>query len=85
MSAVKTLAVAALVSTVIGNAALMANSASAKDGYEKCGGVAKAHQNDCAGNGHTCAGQAKKDHDPKEWKYVKIGTCKALGGTLIKG
>lgn len=49
---------------------------------EKCFGVAKAGTNDCASaNGsHSCAGQAKADKDPNEWKYVAKGTCKTLGG-----
>lgn len=49
---------------------------------EKCYGVAKAGQNDCADlHGlHTCAGEAGTDRDPAEWKYVPKGTCKDLGG-----
>ena len=51
---------------------------------EKCYGVAKAGQNDCASaNGsHSCAGQAKKDNDPNEWKYVAKGSCEKIGGKL---
>ena len=51
---------------------------------EKCFGIAKAGQNDCAAaNGsHSCAGQAKKDNDPGEWKYVAKGTCVNVGGML---
>ncbi|MES3020857.1 MAG: DUF2282 domain-containing protein [Pseudomonadota bacterium] len=50
---------------------------------EKCYGVAKAGQNDCASsNGsHSCAGQAKTDNAKTEWKYVAKGTCEKLGGT----
>lgn len=49
---------------------------------EKCFGIAKAGQNDCANlaGTHSCAGQAKKDMDPGEWKYVAKGTCKQAGG-----
>ncbi len=49
---------------------------------EKCFGVAKAGQNDCASatGSHSCAGQAKKDNDPAEWKFVAKGTCAKLGG-----
>lgn len=49
---------------------------------EKCYGIAKAGQNDCANltGTHGCAGQAEKDNDPTEWKYVEKGTCKSLGG-----
>jgi len=51
-------------------------------GQDKCYGVAKAGQNDCAtSNGvHGCAGQAKTDNDANDWKYVAKGTCASLGG-----
>lgn len=47
-------------------------------GKEKCFGVAKKGQNDCATDTHSCSGQAKSDYDPKEWKFVKKGTCKKI-------
>jgi uncharacterized membrane protein len=49
---------------------------------EKCYGIAKAGQNDCANlaGTHSCAGQAKVDNDKGEWKYVAAGTCKQMGG-----
>ena len=49
---------------------------------EKCYGVAKAGQNDCANlsGSHTCAGQAKVDKGVDEWVYLKAGTCKKMGG-----
>jgi uncharacterized membrane protein len=47
---------------------------------EKCYGIAKAGQNDCGTATHTCAGKAKKDKAPDEWKYVAKGTCEKLGG-----
>lgn len=49
---------------------------------EKCYGIAKAGQNDCAdlAGTHSCAGQAKVDKDTGEWKYVAKGTCKDLKG-----
>jgi uncharacterized membrane protein len=51
-------------------------------GKEKCYGVAKAGQNDCANlsGSHFCAGMAKVDNAPDEWKYVAKGTCKAMKG-----
>ncbi|WP_137937526.1 DUF2282 domain-containing protein [Chitinivorax sp. B] len=54
---------------------------------EKCFGVATAGKNDCAAaNGsHSCAGQAKADKDPNEWKYVAKGTCEKMGGSLKPG
>ena len=59
----------------------LAGQAAAQD-KEKCYGIAKARQNDCgnlAGT-HSCAGQAKADNDPAEWKYVPKGECEAAGG-----
>lgn len=49
---------------------------------EKCYGIAKAGQNDCAdANGvHSCAGQSKADKGAAEWKYVAKGTCEKEGG-----
>lgn len=47
---------------------------------EKCFGIAKAGQNDCASASHSCAGQAKVDKDKVDWKYVAKGTCKDLKG-----
>jgi len=51
-------------------------------GKEKCYGIAKAGQNDCANlsGSHSCAGQTKADHQPDDWKYVAKGTCQKLGG-----
>lgn len=63
-----------------GNA--FAEDAAAK---EKCYGVAKAGQNDCAANGHSCQGQSKTDNDPTEWKYVAKGTCGDMGGSPEAG
>ena len=49
---------------------------------EKCFGIAKAGQNDCANlsGTHTCAGQSKADMSADEWKYVAAGTCKDMKG-----
>ena len=60
----------------------LAQSAQAQDAKEreKCYGIAKAGQNDCGTAAHTCAGKAKKDNAPDEWKYVAKGTCEKLGG-----
>lgn len=57
-------------------------SAQAEDAAkEKCYGVAKAGQNGCAANGHSCQGQAKTDNDPGEWKNVDKGQCAKMGGS----
>ncbi len=49
---------------------------------EKCFGIAKAGQNDCASvsGSHSCAGQSKVDMDKTEWKYVAKGSCKGMKG-----
>jgi len=62
----------------------LVNGAAAQDSKskEKCYGVAKAGQNDCANlsGTHSCAGQAKADMSPDEWRYVAKGTCKTMNG-----
>ena len=62
--------------------ALGAAPAAQAQAKEKCYGIAKAGQNDCANlsGSHSCAGQNKVDHDPAEWKYVAKGTCKEMKG-----
>ncbi|MBR7799314.1 DUF2282 domain-containing protein [Undibacterium sp. FT137W] len=54
---------------------------------ERCYGVVKAGQNDCATvNGvHSCAGQAKKNFDSFDWRKVPAGTCLSIGGNLAPG
>lgn len=69
--------IAAALATVC--AAQMAPAAAADD-KEKCYGVAKAGQNDCATSAHSCAGQSKTDSEPGEWKYVPKGSCEKAGG-----
>jgi uncharacterized membrane protein len=51
-------------------------------GKEKCFGIAKAGQNDCANQAgtHSCAGQSKVDMSTDDWKYVAKGTCKTMHG-----
>jgi len=65
---------------------VVADSEAGSKKKEKCYGISLAGQNDCgnlAGT-HSCAGQAKVDNDPGEWKLVAKGTCKAEGGLLKK-
>jgi len=49
---------------------------------EKCYGIAKTGANDCASltGSHSCAGQAKADNEPIDWKYTAKGTCKDMKG-----
>ena len=67
----------------VSNSAFAADAADHAN-QEKCFGVAKAGQNDCASNTgtHACAGQSKKDNDPMDFKYVAKGTCKSMGGMM---
>lgn len=46
---------------------------------EKCYGVAKAGQNDCAaGPGTSCAGTSTRDYQGNAWKLVPKGTCTSI-------
>jgi uncharacterized membrane protein len=49
---------------------------------DKCYGIAKAGQNDCASGKHACAGQSSANNDAMDWKYVAKGTCEQVGGKL---
>ena len=64
---------------------LVGTAAAQDKGKEKCYGIAKAGQNDCGTASHTCAGKAKRDNAPDEWKYVPKGTCGKLGGRTQPG
>ncbi len=70
-------AAASVMSLAVLSAPVMAQTAK-----EKCYGIAKAGQNDCANlaGTHSCAGQSKVDADAGEWKYVAAGTCKDMKG-----
>jgi uncharacterized membrane protein len=54
---------------------------------DKCFGIAKAGQNDCASTTgtHACAGQSKVDNSPMDFKFVAKGTCTKMGGKLAAG
>ena len=62
-----------------------AHAADVKAAQEKCYGIAKAGQNDCAAGAHSCAGQAKADNDANDWKYVAKGSCEKMGGSTTAG
>lgn len=71
------LAVASAFAAALGMAA-SAPAASAED-QEKCYGVAKAGENDCAaGKGTTCVGTSKIDYQGNAWKLVPKGTCETM-------
>ena len=70
----------AAIAGVLALGVLSASPVYAADDKEKCYGVAKAGQNDCAADKHGCAGQATADNDPLSWSYVAKGTCEKIGG-----
>jgi uncharacterized membrane protein len=51
---------------------------------EKCYGIAKAGQNDCASTGNnSCGGSSKLNSDPRAWIYVPAGYCaRIVGGSV---
>jgi len=56
-------------------------AAKPKFSAEKCYGLAKAGQNDCASAGnHSCAGTSKVNADPKSWIFVPAGYCDRIVG-----
>ncbi len=69
------LAVAGAFAAALASAAAI-DSAAAADDMEKCYGVAKAGENDCAaGAGTSCAGTSTVDYQGNAWKLVPKGTC----------
>jgi uncharacterized membrane protein len=75
---------AALATVCAAAAAAAADKPAVEAQEEKCFGVAKAGQNDCATGAHGCAGQAKTDKASTEWKMVAKGTCAKAGGKLAQ-
>lgn len=76
-----------LISTALAGILVLGVSASSNalaGETEKCFGVAKAGQNGCNSNihKHSCAGHAKVDNDPDDFKAVPVGTCQKIGGKL---
>ncbi|QUL37014.1 DUF2282 domain-containing protein [Erythrobacter sp. JK5] len=53
-----------------------ANGAATEGAKEKCFGISKAGENDCAaGPGTSCAGTSVIDYQGNAWTYVDEGTC----------
>lgn len=53
---------------------------------ERCYGVSKAGQNDCAaGSGTTCAGTSTRDYQGNAWTLVPKGTCTDIETPAGKG
>ena len=76
------LVAAALASVCAANASAGGQMDTQGKDQDKCYGVAKAGQNDCAAGKHSCAGHTKADNDPMDWKYVAKGTCEKVGGKM---
>ena len=74
--------IAAAALSVLSTAVLAQTMPQQQGGKEKCYGITKAGQNDCANltGSHSCAGQSKVSDDAAEWKYVPKGECKTMKG-----
>ena len=46
--------------------------------YEMCYGVAMKGDNDCGGNGHSCAGMSTVNYSGQDFKLVAKGTCTSM-------
>lgn len=56
------------------------------NGWEACGGVARAGMNDCAikTSLHACVGMAKKDNEPDSYVFMPKGLCaKMANGNVL--
>lgn len=79
-----------IASMIIGSASIvaMSNQASAakNEKMEKCYGVVKAGQNDCADakQVHSCAGESKANGGKGEWILLPSGTCEKLVNGSLK-
>ena len=70
---------AALTALAAGAALAQDKGATIKGEKEKCYGISKTGQNDCAaGPGTTCAGTSKTDYQGNAWTYVAKGTCEKI-------
>ncbi|MGU7779084.1 BufA1 family periplasmic bufferin-type metallophore [Burkholderia sp. PU8-34] len=74
----------ALLAVALAGVAATAAAAAQAAETERCFGIAKAGQNDCASKTgvHDCAGDAKVDNDKGDFKNVPKGTCGKMGGTV---
>ena len=81
----KSVLISTAVTSLIAFGAISMSAQAAEDANtEKCYGIAKAGKNDCAANGHACAGQSKTNADAKEWVKVPAGTCDRIVGGSTK-
>ena len=77
----------ALSAAIVAALAIAAETTSAAESKnEKCYGISKAGENDCAAShNNTCAGTSKVDFDPLAWKLVPKGTCESTEVMLKDG
>jgi uncharacterized membrane protein len=55
----------------------------ADPGTEKCAGIVKGGQNDCATSMNACHGHVSSDAHPEAWIYLPQGSCeKIIGGRI---
>ena len=76
----------ALSASVAAGLAATPAAAQKKPAMEKCYGVAKAGENDCAaGPGTSCAGTSTRDYQGNAWKLVEKGSCEKIETPKGKG
>lgn len=77
------IALASAISGVLALGATMISTPAMAAEKEKCYGVAKAGQNDCATKTSSCAGTSKVDNQADAFIAVPKGLCdKLVGGSL---
>ena len=81
----KELALSLAVATLAFTSSGTVQAGADKKNKERCYGVAKKGQNDCAANDHKCQGHSIKDGDPTEWVYMPKGLCSKIVGGKLKG
>ena len=73
------LAVTGAFAAALGAAVMSEKAAAADDpSKEKCYGVAKAGENDCAAGASGCSGTSKMDYQGNVFKLVPKGTCTTM-------
>jgi uncharacterized membrane protein len=50
---------------------------------EKCAGIVKGGQNDCATSSTACHGHVAVDSHPEAWIYLPQGTCEKIVGAHV--
>jgi len=65
-------------------AAIGGSASAAEDTpMEKCAGIVKGGQNDCATSSTACHGHVAVDSHPEAWIYLPQGTCEKIVGAHI--